>query len=275
MQAPEVSRTAGPLQGRSVVITRAIPQAGALASLLEEAGAEVLAFPTIEIVDPEDWAPVDEAVRHLDVYSWLVLTSRNAVERFFVRVYAAGKDARHLAGLRVAAVGPATAEACVAHGIQPDFVPEEHVAEGVVGGLRARGVGSDTRVLVPRALEARELLPEQLRDLGAIVDVVPVYRNVPGRGDPAVLERLRAGTVDVVTFTSSSTVRNFVRLTQGVDLGRVTVASIGPVTSKTARELGLEVAIEPEDYTIPGLVSAIIAYYREDPRHATGQARTD
>ncbi|MHB8966337.1 MAG: uroporphyrinogen-III synthase, partial [Coriobacteriia bacterium] len=211
----DASAGAAPFAGLTVVVTRARGQAGALVGLLEDAGAEVLAFPTIEITDPDDWTPADEAIRHLDVYSWLILTSTNAVERFFDRVYAAGKDARHLAGLRVAAVGPATAEACVAKGVHPDFVPGEYVGEGVLAGLCARGVGEGTRVLLPRALEAREMLPEQLRERGAVVDVVPVYRTVPGMGDPEVLERLRAGSVDVVTFTSSSTVRNFARLAAG------------------------------------------------------------
>jgi uroporphyrinogen III methyltransferase/synthase len=251
------------LEGKTVVVTRARAQAGALARLLEDAGAEVLAFPTIEIADPESFEALDEAIRNLDVYHWLVLTSANAVERFFARLWFADKDARHLAGLRVAAVGPATARLIEARGVRPDFVPEEHVGEGVLEGLLARGAREGTRVLLPRAAEAREVLPDELRVHGARVDVVPAYRTVPGDGDPSVLARLRAGDVDAVTFTSSSTVKNFVRLTEGVDLGMVVVACIGPVTAQTAGELGLTVAVEPEEYTIPALVEALGAYFAE------------
>lgn len=249
------------LESRTVVVTRARTQAGALVRLLEDAGAEVLAFPTIAIADPEDFAPLDEAIRNLDVYAWLVLTSANAVERFFARLWLADKDARHLAGLRVAAVGPATAGAIEARGVRPDFVPGEHVGEGVLEGLIARGVGAGSRVLLPRALEAREVLPDELRARGALVDVVPAYRTVPGDGDAAVLERMRAGDVDAVTFTSSSTVRNFVRLAEGVDLGAMVVATIGPITSATARALGMTVAVEPEEYTVPALVEALGAHF--------------
>lgn len=248
------------LEGKTVVVTRARAQAGALARLLEDAGAEVLAFPTIEIADPESFEALDEAIRNLDVYGWLVITSANAVERFFTRLWRADKDARHLSGLRVAAVGPATARAIEARGVRADFVPEEHVGEGVLDGLLARGVGEGVRVLLPRALDAREVLPEELRAHGARVDVVPAYRTVPGGGDPAVLARLRAGDVDAVTFTSSSTVKNFVRLVGDLDLGSVIVACIGPVTAQTARELGLAVSVEPEEYTVPALVEALGAH---------------
>lgn len=251
------------LEGTTVVVTRARAQAGALARLLEDAGAEVLAFPTIEIADPESFEELDEAIRNLDVYHWLVLTSANAVERFFARLWFADKDARHLAGLRVAAVGPATARAIEARGVRSDFVPSEHVGEGVLDGLLDRGVGEGVRVLLPRALEAREVLPAELRAHGARVDVVPAYRTVPGDGDPAVLERLRAGDVDAVTFTSSSTVKNFVRLVGDFDLGSAVVACIGPVTAETARELGLKVSVEPEAYTLPALVEALGAHFAE------------
>jgi len=249
------------LEGKTVVVTRARAQAGALARLLEDAGAEVLAFPTIEIADPDSFEALDEAVRNLDVYDWLVLTSTNAVERFFARLWQADMDARHLAGLRMAAVGPATARAIEAHGVRADFVPEEYVGEGVLEGLLARGAGEGTRVLLPRALEAREVLPEELRAHGALVDVVPAYRTAPGAGDPAVLARLRAGDVDAVTFTSSSTVKNFVRLVGDLDLSSVIIACIGPVTAKTARELGLTVSVEPEEYTVPALVEALGSHF--------------
>jgi len=254
---------AGALQGRRVVVTRAASQAAPLIALLEAAGAEALVFPTIEIVDPEDFGPVDDAIRQIDVYSWAVFTSTNGVERFFARMAEVDKDARALHGLRIAAVGPATAEALGQHGIRPDFVPDEYVGEGVLEGLCVRGVGQGTRVLLPRALEAREVLPAELSARGARVDVVPVYRTVPGAGDPEVLERLRAGEADAVTFTSSSTVRHFVRLTGGVDLSDVVIACIGPITAATAREHGLTVTVEPEEYTVPALVAALELHFAE------------
>lgn len=249
------------LAGRRVVVTRARSQAAALVRLLEERGAEVLAYPAIEIVDPPDFGPVDDAIRSLDLYAWAVFTSTNAVERFFARMAEADKDARHMHGLRVAAVGPATADALSRHGIRPDFVPDEYVGEGVLDGLCVRGVGEGTRVLLPRALEAREVLPDELQVRGAHVDVVPVYRTVPGAGDPEVLARLRAGEADAVTFTSSSTVRNFARLTEGIDLSGLAVACIGPVTAATARELGMRVDVEPAEYTVPALVEALAEYF--------------
>jgi len=249
------------LTGKRVVVTRARAQAATLVRLLEERGAEVLALPVIEIVDPPDFGPVDEAIRSLDLYSWAVFTSSNAVDRFFARMAEADKDARHMHGLRIAAVGPATADALGRNGIRPDFVPDEYVGEGVLDGLCVRGVGGGSRVLLPRALEAREVLPDELRARGAQVDVVPVYRTVPGTGDPEVLARLRAGDVDAVTFTSSSTVRNFARLAEGVDLTGVAVACIGPVTAATARELGMRVDVEPAEYTVPALVEALAAHF--------------
>lgn len=251
----------GPLHGRRVVVTRARAQAQALVDLLEDAGAEVLVFPTIEIADPESFEPVDAAIRRLDTYAWVVFTSANAVDRFFARLAAVGTDPRAVAGLEVAAVGPATAAALERHGVEPGFVPDEHVGEGLAAGLLERGLAEGMRVLLPRALEAREVLPTELGAHGVIVDVVPVYRTVPASGDPAVLERLKAGEADAVTFTSSSTVRSFHRLTEGIDTSGLVVACIGPVTSNTARELGYDVAVEPAEYTVPALVQALIEYY--------------
>ncbi|MHB1017328.1 MAG: uroporphyrinogen-III synthase [Coriobacteriia bacterium] len=250
----------GWLAGKRVVVTRSREQAGTLVGLLEAAGAEALVFPAIELVDPPDTAPLDDAIRSLDVYGWVVFTSANTVTRFFARMALDDLDARHLHGLRVAAVGPATAEALRTHGIEPDFVPDEYVGEGVLDGLCARGVGPGTRVLLPRALEAREVLPDGLRERGARVDVVPVYETVTGSGDAAVLERLRAGEADAVTFTSPSTVKGFLRLAEGVSLDALVVAAIGPVAARAARDAGLRVDVEPAEYTAPALVSALDAY---------------
>jgi uroporphyrinogen III methyltransferase/synthase len=251
-----------PLFGKTVVVTRSREQASALTDRLADLGAEVLEFPTIRMVEPESWEPVDEAIRRIGDYDWIVFTSVNGVGMFFDRLENADLDARALSNARVAAIGPATAARCIERGIRPDYVPEEYRAEGVLEGFLERGVGEGTKVLVPRALEAREVLPDTLRERGATVDVVPVYRTVLGNGGGSVLERLADATVDVVTFTSSSTVRNFVELAKGIDLAdamkSVLVASIGPITSDTARELGLTVGVEAEEYTIPGLVQAIV-----------------
>ncbi|MDY0340235.1 MAG: uroporphyrinogen-III synthase [Coriobacteriia bacterium] len=243
-------------------MTRSREQAGTLAGLLESAGAEALVFPSIEIVDPPDMAPLDAALCGLDVYAWAVFTSVNTVERFFERMAMSDLDARDLHGLRVAAVGPATAAALRSHGIEADLVPDEYVGEGVLEALCARGVGEGTRVLLPRALEAREVLPDGLRERGARVDVVPVYQTVVGPGDPAVLERLRAGDADAVTFTSPSTVRGFLRLVGDVDLDRLVVAVIGPIAAAAARDAGLRIDVEPSDYTAPALVAALDEYGR-------------
>lgn len=250
-----------PLAGVRVIVTRARAQAETLVALLERAGATVLVFPTIEIVDPESWDAADRALGRLDTYDWVVFTSANAVERFFARLHAVEIDPRRVAGLEVAAVGPATAEALERHGIESALVPDEYVGEGLAAALMARGVGAGTRVLLPRAAEAREVLPAELGEHGAVVDVVPVYRTVPGSGDPAVLARIDAGEADAVTFTSSSTVRNFIALTSGVDVSGLTVATIGPIASKTARELGLTVHVEPEEYTVKALVEALEQHF--------------
>ena len=254
-----------PLFGKTVVVTRSREQASVLTSRLEELGAEVLEFPTIKVVDPESWQPLDDAIRHIADYGWLVFTSVNGVGRFFDRLEYADLDARALAGAKVAAIGPATAAACIERGIRPDYVPEEYRAEGVLEGFLERGVGEGTRVLIPRALEAREVLPDTLRERGAVVDVVPAYRTVLGAGEGPVLDRLADGTIDAVTFTSSSTVRNFVELAKGIDVASVMkdvlIASIGPITSDTIRELGLTVGVEASAYTIPGLVDAVCESY--------------
>lgn len=250
-----------PLSGRRVIVTRARAQAAALVDLLEAAGAEVLPFPAIEIVDPESWEPADDAIRRLDTYEWIVFTSANAVDRFFKRLETVGTDARRVAGLEVAAVGPATAEALERHGVEAGFVPDEHVGEALAAGLLERGVREGMRVLVPRALEAREVLPAELGRHGVTVDVVPVYRTVKGSGDAATLAAIRVGEADAVTFTSASTVRNFVELTQGTDVSALVVGTIGPVTSRTARDLGLRVDVEPEQYTIPALVEALEKHF--------------
>lgn len=253
------------LSGRTVVVTRTRAQAAELVRLLADEGAEVLEFPTIRTTEPSDWAPADEAIARLRSYDWVVFTSANAVRAWFERLDHRGLDASAMARARVAAVGPATASSLAERGITAAFVPDEHRAEGMLDGFAELGVGPGSRVLLPRALEAREILPDDLRRRGAVVDVVAVYRTVPGEGDPATLEMLRTGKVDAITFTSSSTARNFVDLVSGIGrvsaLDGVVMASIGPVTTQTLRSLGLGADVEAPNSSISGLVVALVEYY--------------
>lgn len=264
------SRVSRSLAGRRVVITRAREQASRFRRLLEEAGAEVLEIPTIRIEPPESWVPLDRAIARLEEFDWLVFTSVNGVESFRKRLVAAGRDSKGLGGLRVAAIGPATGAALEAWGVRPELVPEEFRAEGLVARLQSR-LSRGTRVLLPRAARTRDVLVRELERLGAEVCEVPAYRTLPDReGGPALRRALAGEPPDVVTFTSSSTVRAFVGMLGEAEsrslLGRVVVACIGPVTAQTAVELGLPPRIVPSEYTIPALVGAIVDFYRRDAR---------
>lgn len=252
-----------PLLGKGVVVTRAREQASGLAAQLTELGADVVQFPTIAIRPLEDYSELDTIVAAIaegDAYHWLIFTSVNGVRFFWRRLLRAGWDARILGGVRVAAIGPATAAALRERGIVPDFVPDRYVAESVAQGLLERGVAG-RRVLLPRAREAREVLPDVLRKAGALVDVIPVYETVPAavrRED--VLERLAEGRIHCVTFGSSSTVENFLSLIPADTLRRypdVKLAAIGPITAATLGKHGLPCDIRPEEFTIPALVEAL------------------
>ena len=254
-----------PLFGRSVVVTRAREQASGLAQELVQLGADVIQCPTIEISPLPDYAELDAAIDRLSEYAWLIFTSVNGVRWFWKRLEAAGKDSRALGLCRVAAIGPATAEALEARGIRPDFIPERYVAEGVVEGLLARGKVDGVRMLLPRAAKAREVLPDELRKAGARVDVISAYETIPAAArKDEVLERMQAGTLDCVTFGSSSTVENFLSLIPAETLRahpEVRLAAIGPVTAKTLEAHGLPCHIMPEEYTIPALVQALVSHY--------------
>jgi len=246
-----------PLLGKRVVVTRSRDQARKMSTLLEEQGAEPVEFPSIAIAPPEDYAPLDEAITTLDRYDWVVFTSVNGVRAFWERLDALGRDSRALAGLRVAAIGPATARSLRERGIVADFMPPKYVAEEIAAGLgRVNGL----RVLLPRAELARESLARLLREAGATVDEIAAYRTLPGQGGRDVHTLLEEGEIDAVTFTSSSTVRFFLQRI-GTDARRllegVTVACIGPITAQTARELGLHVDLVAEEYTVAGLVRAL------------------
>jgi uroporphyrinogen III methyltransferase/synthase len=253
-----------PLAGRTILVTRTREQAAALADPLGALGADVVLAPVIAVAEPEDWGPVDEAISNLSVYNWTVFTSANGVERFFERLFSRGVDARAFTGIRVACVGTTTAQALAGYGILADFVPDDFRAEGLVAGFSERGLSEGGRVLIPRALDAREVLPDSLREMGAHVDVVPVYRTVAVRLDDAVVALLRDGAIDTVAFTSGSTARNFLGALDaaGLDVATVmsglTVASVGPVTTDVVRELGFDVSVQAHEGTMPSLVLAIL-----------------
>ena len=248
---------ARPLEGRRIVVTRARAQAREFVAALEALGAEVVAFPTIRIVPPPDPEPLRRAAAEAGTFDWIVFTSANGVRRFWSALAEGGGDARSLSGVRVCAIGPATAAELERRGVRPDAVPETFVAEAAVETLLRAGVGPGTRVLLPKAAVARPVLPDRLRAAGAEVTEVAAYATVPdGDGAERVRALLDRGAVDAVTFTASSTVDHFVELA-GAEVGRAAVACIGPVTAATARERGLRVDVEAAEYTIPGLTRAI------------------
>lgn len=266
MSSPD---TRAPLAGRSVIVTRTAEQARALSEPLEALGAEVLAFPVISIVDPPDWGPADEAIGRISEYQWIILTSANAVRRFFARIESQGIDLEAVSEPEFAVVGTATASALRAIGIEPHLIPADFTAEGLIQEFEKLRVGEGYRVLIPRALQAREVLPQTLRSWGATVDVAPVYETVQGEPASEVIERLRNKAVDAATFTSPSTFRSFAAMLQseGLDadetLRSMALASIGPVTSDAIKTLGHEVAVEPERSTVGALAEALAEYFSE------------
>jgi uroporphyrinogen III methyltransferase/synthase len=253
-----------PLFGRRIVVTRPRAQAASFIERLADAGAEVVPCPTIEIVPPASWEPLDAAIRRLQEFDWLVFTSVNGVRMFFDRLRVLGRDVRALHRARLAAVGPQTAEELQERGLLPDVVPTEFRAEGVAQAMEAAAVKGQ-RVLLPRAAGAREILPALLRDAGATVEEVHSYETVVARVDVGeVRDLLERGAVDLVTFTSSSTVRNFLALvgSDAVDLLRRTkIGCIGPITADTATDAGLQVAIQPAAYTVPAFTEAILQHF--------------
>lgn len=252
-----------PLFGRRIVITRAAEQAAAVAERLRSLGAAAIELPVIAVRPLEDYSVLDEAIRRLPDYDWLVFTSANGVRFFFERLDCSERDVRALPA-KICAIGPATRRALEAFHVKVDLVPDEYVAEGLVRAFSSQAI-SGKRVLVARAETARELLPEELRRLGARVDVAPAYRTLIPE-DAA--ERARAvfeTKPDWVLLTSSSTVKNLFTLLGRNALEGVKLASIGPVTSATARELGLTVAVEAKPYTIDGLIEAILHVERSNP----------
>jgi uroporphyrinogen III methyltransferase/synthase len=266
-----------PLDGRTIVVTRAAAQAQRFTQLLESAGARVLEAPAIVIAPPASWEPLDAALDALTTFTWVIFTSVNGVAMVDRRLTARSLTWSAVAGRRVAAIGPATADALADHGVRPDLVPGEYRAEGLVERLRAVITPAD-RVLLPRAAQTRDVLVTELRRLGAHVTEVPAYATRRADAGAARLrDALAAGSIDAVTFTSSSTARNFAELFTEDErrtwLSRVTVASIGPITAATAAEYGMTTAVMPGEYTIPALARALADHFARIPRGAARRAR--
>jgi uroporphyrinogen III methyltransferase/synthase len=254
-----------PLLGKRIVVTRAREQASDLVERLSELGAECLECPTIKIVPVEDAASVHQAIDRLSRYDWIVFTSVNGVGCFFEALFARGFDVRALSRMKTAAIGPATAERLLNFGLKSDIVPESYRAESVVAAFRDQPVAGK-HILLPRAATARPILPVELRNMGAEVDEVAVYQTlIDSENATLLIDALESDQVDVITFTSSSTVGNFNAVLpaecRSALVEGITVACIGPVTAKTARRLGFEVNIVAAEFTIPGLCAAIVAHF--------------
>ena len=253
-----------PLTGKTILITRAREQSGEFTASLQKLGAEVIEFPTIEIVPPLSWKRVDEAILDLETYNWIIFTSANGVVFFWERLRQKRRLHRLPRSLRVCAIGPATANQLKERGVSVYLVPKEFIAESIIEAFEKIGV-KGKRILLARAKRARDVLPRGLKKLGAEVDVVEVYRTVKPRGvSDKLTTLLKNRKVDVIAFTSSSTVNHFAELLKG-DLKKmlkgIVTACIGPVTAETAQRRGLRVQIQPEEYTIPGLAKAISEYF--------------
>ncbi len=248
-----------PLFGQTVLVTRARAQASGLAERVRELGGQVWEFPAISIQEPRDWDPVDGAIGRLGQYDWLVLTSQNGVEKFMARLHHSGRDARALAGLRIAAVGPATAEALWRYGLVADAVPPEFRASALLDELKTV-MHPGARFLVARAETAATELAQDLRTAGAEADEIIVYRSVPATGDTAALqEALAQGTIQYATFASAATVRNLVEAVGAAALASVRVAVIGQQTAEAARAAGLNVHLVAPETTVAALVQTMVA----------------
>ncbi len=254
-----------PLFGKRILVTRAKAQAAVFITELEALGAEVISFPTLEICPPPSWDALDGAIDQIESYDTLIFTSVNGVSFFRDRLRALKKDFRLLKGISICAIGSATAETIEAWDLRVDLIPDEFKAEGLLDKLKESEI-QGKRFLIPRALEARETLPDELRRLGGQVDVVPVYQAVqPSYSDEEIEYFLKRGAIDIMTFASSSTLRHFVAMIGQARfelyLKESAIAVIGPITGKTATNLGLTVSVMPKSYTFSALRDAIVDYY--------------
>ena len=247
-----------PLFGRRIIITRAAAQAAELSGPLRELGADAIELPVIELAPLDDYTALDTAIGQLETYDWLVFTSTNAVDYFLRRLAASGRDTRAVRG-RICAIGPATRARLEAVHLRPDLVPDEAIAEGVASAFAGFDM-TGKRVLLPRAAAARELIPQTLDAMGAHLDIADAYRNIiPADAAARIRECLASRRrIDWITFTSGSTVKNWLSLAGRESLEGVRIASIGPATSDVIRKHGLEVTVEADPHTVPGLIEAIL-----------------
>lgn len=256
-----------PLFAKKVLVTRAREQASALTAKLEKLGADCIEAPAIKIVPPDSFALLDEAVENLHTYNWLIFTSVNGVEYFYKRLYALGRDTRALAGVKVAAIGVQTAEQLKRYGVIADIVPAEFRAEGIIEVLNGL-IEPGMRILIPRALAARDILPKKLQEMGAVVNVVPAYQTIAGETDGKLIaQQLSEKKIELVTFTSSSTVTNLLKILgdNGSKLiNNAKVACIGPITAATCLENNIRTDIIAKEFTINGLVYEIAKLYGEE-----------
>ncbi len=253
-----------PLTGKKILITRARDQAAVFSSSLRDLGAEVIELPTIEIIPPASWKGLDRGIDQITSYDWLIFTSANGVNFFWQRWRERNKD-RFPPSLRICAIGPATAYQLLEKGIKVDTTPKEFVAEAILKEFE-KSTLKGKKILLARAKEARDILPQGLRKMGAQVDVVETYRTVKPKGGSKTLKQLlMKGKVDAITFTSSSTVNHFAELLKKEDLQNLlsgmTIACIGPITARTAKNWKMRVQIQPKEYTIPALTQAIVQYF--------------
>ena len=254
-----------PLFGKRILVTRPEEQAAGFTKALSELGAQCVLLPTIKIVPPESWEELDKAIENLSGYDWVLFTSINGVHYFFERLRGANKDARDLKGIKIGVIGPKTKEALRERGIHADLIPDTYWSEGVaekIEGYNLRG----KRVLLPRSKIARDYLLKKLNSYGAIVDEVESYQSIQPKYSQSVLNKLlKKGTIDLITFTSPSTVNNFLTLLREKpiydEMLKIEVACIGPITAQRAAQEGFKVAIVPDEYTVDSLLSAIVKHY--------------
>ena len=252
-----------PLFGKTIIVTRSRDQASAFSDQLIELGANVLEYPTINITDPDDFGPLDKELENLDSTDWLIFTSVNGVDAFFNRIFELGRDVRDLKGVKICSIGPSTTERIKGFHVSIDCQPPKYVAESVVEALKKVEEIKGKRFLMPRTDIARSYIPEELEKLGAEVSDIIAYKTVLATdGGNIVLDKLKDGEVDIVTFTSASTVKNFVKIIGEDNLSafknNVQFASIGPITNESAKEMDIDISIKAEEYSIPGLVQAIV-----------------
>lgn len=253
-----------PLFGKKIIVTRAREQASDFAELLSLNGAEPIEFPTIKVIPPDSWEELDRAVEEIREFQWIIFTSVNGVRFFFERLSRKG-DLRLLYGIKICAIGPRTADELKRFGLTPDLIPKEYKAEAIIEGMGKEGI-SGKRILLPRAEVAREILPEELSSMGAKVKIVTAYKTIKPKEDlETVKELLKKREVSAISFTSSSTVKNFLEMFNREEISDLidgtAVACIGPITAKTAKDLGIRTDIMPSRYTIPDLTEAIVEYF--------------